>query len=152
MNSLPVELSELETAARRIRLIGRLLSRVGQNGSDPGSPTRSEQGILALLEEHGPLTAKRLAELEALRPQSVAQTLDALEKSKWVRRERSAVDRREVLNTINEAGSLALEHGRRHRQQWLVRAFQEMLDPDEQVRLVSALELLEKVAKAEVDD
>lgn len=104
---------------------------------------------MALLEEHGPLTANRLAEFEALRPQSVAQTLDALERAGLVRRERSAVDRRKVLNTLTEAGAVALDHGRDLRQQWLVRAFQETLDPAEQARLISALELLEKVAKAE---
>lgn len=106
---------------------------------------------MALLEEHGPLTAKRLSELEALRPQSIAQTLDALERSGWIRRVRSSSDRREVLNTLNEAGALALEAGRQLRQQWLVRAFQEKLDPEEQARLVSALELLERVAAAEID-
>lgn len=151
MNSPPVETASLEAAARCIRLIGRVLSRVGQARSSVGSPTRSEQGIMALLEEHGPLTAKRLSELEALRPQSIAQTLDALERSGWIRRERSSSDRREVINTLNEAGALALETGRQLRQQWLVRAFQEKLDPEEQARLVSALELLERVATAEID-
>lgn len=149
MISQPVGLADLELSARRIRLIGRLLSRVGQSGSSLGDPTRSEQAILALLEEHGPLTANRLAELEALRPQSVAQTLDSLERAGLVRRERSAVDRRKVLNTLTEAGAVALNHGRDLRQQWLVRAFQEALDPAEQARLISALELLEKIAKAE---
>jgi DNA-binding MarR family transcriptional regulator len=151
MNRKTVPRIDLELGAKRIRLIGRLLSRVGQAGAAAGGPTRSEQAILALLEDVGPLTIKRLADLESLRSQSVAQTVDGLEQAGLIRRERNTEDRREVLNTITAAGRLALDLSRQVRQQWLVRAFEQSLNQDEQQRLMSALELLERVAHTNLD-
>jgi DNA-binding MarR family transcriptional regulator len=59
----------------------------------------SDAQFLTLLEVHGPLTPGRLAELSGLRTGTVTGVLDRLERVGYVRRERSADDRRKVIVT-----------------------------------------------------
>ncbi|CUU59090.1 DNA-binding transcriptional regulator, MarR family [Parafrankia irregularis] len=57
----------------------------------------SDTQFLTLLEVHGPLTPGRLADLSGLRTGTVTGVLDRLERAGYVRRERSAEDRRKVI-------------------------------------------------------
>jgi DNA-binding MarR family transcriptional regulator len=59
----------------------------------------SDAQFLTLLEVHGPLSPGRLAELSGLRTGTVTGVLDRLERVGYVRRERSADDRRKVIVT-----------------------------------------------------
>ncbi|MGW7526373.1 MarR family winged helix-turn-helix transcriptional regulator [Streptomyces sp. NPDC054783] len=62
----------------------------------------TEEKTLDLLQRHGPLTAKDLAELTGLAPASVTGLLDRLETKDFVRRVKHPTDRRRVLVELNE--------------------------------------------------
>ncbi|MCC5478140.1 MarR family winged helix-turn-helix transcriptional regulator [Streptomyces sp. NPDC059680] len=62
----------------------------------------TEEKTLDLLQRHGPLTAKDLAELTGLAPASVTGLLDRLEAKDFVRRVKHPTDKRRVLVELNE--------------------------------------------------
>ncbi|AKJ13792.1 transcriptional regulator [Streptomyces incarnatus] len=62
----------------------------------------TEEKTLDLLQRHGPLTAKDLAELTGLAPASVTGLLDRLETKAFVRRVKHPTDKRRVLVELNE--------------------------------------------------
>ncbi|MGJ5750821.1 DNA-binding MarR family transcriptional regulator [Streptomyces puniciscabiei] len=62
----------------------------------------TEEKTLDLLQRHGPLTAKDLAELTGLAPASVTGLLDRLETKGFVRRVKHPTDKRRVLVELNE--------------------------------------------------
>src|SRR5579859_6179683 len=103
---------ELGLAAERLRKVLRLLHRRAQGPSSAEEPTRSEQAILAWLEERGPMSVGTLAAAEHVRPQSIGQTVDMLEQRGWAKRTRAPQDRRQVLVTLTGAGRRALAIGR----------------------------------------
>ncbi|MEV6943707.1 MarR family transcriptional regulator [Streptomyces sp. NPDC051172] len=61
----------------------------------------SEEKALDLLERHGPLTAKDLAERTGLAPASVTGLVDRLEAKEFVRRVKHPTDKRRVLVELN---------------------------------------------------
>jgi len=61
----------------------------------------SEEKALDLLERHGPLTAKELAEHTGLAPASVTGLVDRLEAKQFVRRVKHPTDKRRVLVELN---------------------------------------------------
>jgi DNA-binding MarR family transcriptional regulator len=139
------EAAPAEQAAARLRGIVRTLNRRARAEATEEGPTRSQQGVLAWLEESGELTAHRLAALERVRPQSMGQTVDALVRQGWVVRTPHPGDRRQVLLAITRAGREALGQGRRGRQAWLAGAMQRLLSDEERLAVLGALELLERV-------
>ncbi|MGW3205020.1 MarR family winged helix-turn-helix transcriptional regulator [Streptomyces sp. NPDC001135] len=62
----------------------------------------TEEKTLDLLQRHGPLTAKDLAELTGLAPASVTGLLDRLEAKGFVRRVKHPTDKRRVLVELNQ--------------------------------------------------
>ena len=62
----------------------------------------TEEKTLDLLQRHGPLTAKDLAELTGLAPASVTGLLDRLESKGFVHRAKHPTDKRRVLVELNE--------------------------------------------------
>ncbi|WP_031166328.1 MarR family winged helix-turn-helix transcriptional regulator [Streptomyces durhamensis] len=62
----------------------------------------TEEKTLDLLQRHGPLTAKELAELTGLAPASVTGLLDRLETKGFVRRVKHPTDKRRVLVELNQ--------------------------------------------------
>ncbi|MDQ2812204.1 MAG: MarR family transcriptional regulator [Actinomycetota bacterium] len=140
----PVD-KEIVDAVARLRLVVRALNRRAQAETGPGSPTRTEQAVLAWLDDRGVLTASVLASLEQIRPQSMAQTIDAVERRGWVERSADPDDRRQALITLTEAGRIALDRGRRLRQAWILEAIRTRLDAQEQHALIAAIGLLERM-------
>ncbi|MFF7354729.1 MarR family winged helix-turn-helix transcriptional regulator [Streptomyces filipinensis] len=62
----------------------------------------TEEKTLDLLQRHGPLTAKELAELTGLAPASVTGLLDRLETKGFVRRVKHPTDKRRVLVELDQ--------------------------------------------------
>ncbi len=137
--------AELDLAAERLRKVLRLLHRRAQGPSSAEEPTRSEQAVLAWLEEQGPMSIGALAAAEHVRPQSVGQTVDMLEQRGWARRTRTSRDRRQVVVSLTQAGQHALAIGRDLRQAWLIHALATRFTPSERARLIDAITLLERV-------
>jgi DNA-binding MarR family transcriptional regulator len=139
----------IDEIAARLRVVVRLLYRRVQTETGEGSPTRSEAAALAWLEERGPMTLGALAQLEQVRQQSMSQSVDALQERGWATRAPDPGDRRQVIVALTEAGRAALEAGRRVRQAWIVEAIATRLDDSERRTLAQALDLLERIARAE---
>ena len=62
----------------------------------------TEEKTLDLLQRHGPLTAKDLAELTGLAPASVTGLVDRLEAKGFARRVKHPTDKRRVLVELNQ--------------------------------------------------
>ncbi|MFE8943356.1 MarR family winged helix-turn-helix transcriptional regulator [Streptomyces sp. NPDC003233] len=62
----------------------------------------TEEKTLDLLQRHGPLTAKDLAELTGLAPASVTGLIDRLESKGFVHRVKHPTDKRRVLVELNQ--------------------------------------------------
>jgi DNA-binding MarR family transcriptional regulator len=140
--------ADLEQMAERLRRVLRLLHRRAQAPSTAEEPARSEQAVLAWLDERGPLTIGTLAALEHVRQQSISQTVTMLEQRGWARRTQSSQDRRQVLVTLTAAGRRALNVGRDLRHAWLLHTLTTRFNPAEQARLKESIALLERI----VDD
>jgi DNA-binding MarR family transcriptional regulator len=62
----------------------------------------SDGQFMTLLEQHGPLTPGRLAELSSLSTGTVTGVIDRLERAGYVRRDRDPTDRRKVIVSREE--------------------------------------------------
>jgi DNA-binding MarR family transcriptional regulator len=139
--------TDLELAAERLRKVLRLLHRRAQGPSSAEEPTRSEQAILAWLEEQGPMSIGALAAAEHVRPQSIGQTVDMLEQRGWAKRTRTSRDRRQVVVALTGPGRHALALGRNLRQAWLVRTLTTRFTPQERTKITDAITLLERIVE-----
>ncbi len=140
-------MNELNAMALRLRTMIRLLIRrayivVGEKG-----PARSEQGVLAWLDEKGEMTPGALAAIEKVRPQTIGQTLDALDRRGWIKRTPHPRDRRQVLISLSLSGRKALARGRELRQAWLVHELQK-LNPKDRKTLIAGIEVLDRIAQS----
>jgi DNA-binding MarR family transcriptional regulator len=138
-----------QQAATRLRAVIRTFNRRAQVDTGEGSPTRSQQAVLAWLEDRGPLSASELATLEGIRPQSMSQTVDTLASRGWVTRGAHPKDRRQVLLTLTKDGVAAVNKGRQTRQAWLTDALARRLTAAELDTLLDAIGLLERVVAEE---
>jgi DNA-binding MarR family transcriptional regulator len=66
-----------------------------------------EAAILAIVDEHGALSQRRLSELTRVNPTLIVKLVDVVEHKGWVRRERSATDRRSYALAITADGKRA---------------------------------------------
>ena len=77
---------------------------------------------LGHLDRHGPMTAKSLAQLERVTPQSVAKAIATLQARGLVTRRSDPSDGRAHLIDLTDAGASALHDDRRLRNRWLTEA------------------------------
>lgn len=89
-----------------------------------------------------------MAQLESMRPQSMAQTVAELQEEGLVERRPDPRDRRRALVELTDRGTLALEHDRRRREGWLASAIARELSAKEQAVLHEAAALLRRLAES----
>jgi DNA-binding MarR family transcriptional regulator len=140
-------MNEIEAAAQKLRTAIRLLHRRAWAVSGRNGPTRSEQGVMAWLDEKGALTPGTLADAEKVRPQTMGQTLEALDRRRWILRRPHPDDRRQVLITLSAAGRKALYQNRKRRQAWLVGELRQ-LAPRELRTVIEAADILDRIAQS----
>jgi DNA-binding MarR family transcriptional regulator len=131
--------------ARDLRaLLGKLKRRLREqaHGADL---TPSQVSVLLRLEKDGPATASSLARAEGMRPQSMAPVIAALEGAGLVSGAPDPADGRQTLLSLTEACRKWVEEGRAARQDWLTRALQAHLTPQEQDTLAQSIELLKRL-------
>jgi DNA-binding MarR family transcriptional regulator len=133
----------IEKEAARVRMVIRRVMRQADALRDKDSPTRSEQAVLAMLDEKDAMTPRALADAQQVRPQTMQQTLDSLGKRRWIRRADHPSDRRQILISLSVSGAKALEKGRLLRQAWLVGELGK-LTRTERRTLDEALSILER--------
>lgn len=103
--------------------------------------------VLGTLRGSGPVRISALAETENVRPPSMTRTVSCLQDQGLVARTANPDDGRQVLVSITERGTTALEEDRRRRQAWFddhLRA----LTPAERETLRAALPVLQRIAGA----
>lgn len=138
-SALAVELHEL---------MGRLRRRLREQ-SDAGDLPPSQMAVLRRLEREGPQTVTTLARAGGMRPQSMGATVAALQAAGHVSGTPDPEDGRQTLLSISAASRRWLREGRAARQDWLLRAIQAELSPQEQVLLGQALGLLQRLVDAQ---
>jgi DNA-binding MarR family transcriptional regulator len=81
-----------------------------------------------------------------MRPQSMGAVIAPLEAAGLVSGAPDPGDGRQTILSLTDACRKWVEEGRAARQDWLTRALQARLSPEEQDRLADAVELLKRLA------
>jgi DNA-binding MarR family transcriptional regulator len=140
--SPPVELLELANALGvRIGRLVRILVR------DVEGPSRTQQAVLATLEDAGPRRITELAAAERVAQPSMTVLVSRLERRGWVERRPDPEDGRVVMAAITDDGARALARVRAARAEALA-ARLDVLTPDERRTLAAAIPLLDRVIDA----
>ncbi|MFC8304931.1 MarR family winged helix-turn-helix transcriptional regulator [Specibacter sp. NPDC057265] len=102
-------------------------------------------GILRHLAEHGQATASELAAAILVSPQAISLGTRELVAAGWVMRQADVVDRRKIWMQLTEAGVAQFERESAAGLEWVSRAANSRLTPDERELLSAALPLLRKL-------
>jgi DNA-binding MarR family transcriptional regulator len=113
--------------------------------------TISQLSTLARIIERGPMTASALAQLEHVRPQSIAEIVNALKAEGLVGTEPAAADGRKVMLSATEAGRDLIRAVTASREAWLAQAIDAVVRAEELPVLAQAIDLLNRLAEWELD-
>lgn len=140
-----------EVAVRLSVALKRLRSRLREeSGTTSTGFTISQLALLHRLIEAGPATAASLAAAEHVSQQAIAQSVATLKAGDLVRTRRDPGDGRKVLISPTESGLALYSSLLASREAWLVRAIDAVVAPGERAALGTAIELLERLAAAEL--
>ena len=128
-------------------LIGHLKRRL-QDRSLIGDLTASQVAVLSRLDRDGPATVTVLARAEGMRPQSMGATIAVLEAAGLVIGTPDPTDGRQTLLSLTPACRERIDASRVARQDWLQRAIEASLSPDEQAELARSVGLLRRLAQS----
>jgi DNA-binding MarR family transcriptional regulator len=144
--------ASVEDSARRAALdvriaFSRLRRRMREVRSNDDALSALQASVLARLGKGEAASASALAELEGVRPQSMATTIGSLEALGLVNREPDPADGRRQLLSLTDAGR-AVESGNLDaRREWLADVMAERLTEAERQTLVNAAAILEKLVR-----
>ena len=125
-------------------LMGKLKRRLRAQ-AHVGDFTPFQVSVLLRLEQDGPATASSLARAEGIQPQSIAPVIAALKGAGLVSGAPDPADGRQTIVSLTPACRTWIEEGRAARQDWLTRALQTRLSPDEQNEVAKAVALLKRL-------
>ena len=151
----PMETSRSRSAAsdavRLAMAVSRLRSRIRIEAglSSTGIPI-SQLAVLARIIDEGPTTAAALAAGEHVTQQAIAQSLATLKGRGLVQKQADPSDGRKSLVTATAAGRELRAALLASREEWLTRAIDAAVRPEERARLSEAIELLERIADVEL--
>ena len=126
-------------------LLGKFKRRL-RDQAQLGDLTWSQVSVLSRLAREGPATVSTLARAEGMRPQSMGANVAALEAAGHLTRSPDPDDGRQAILSLSDACRAWIEAGRVAREDWLFRAIETKLAPDEQEDLARALRLLDRLA------
>jgi DNA-binding MarR family transcriptional regulator len=124
-----------------IARLSRLLRR--QGGS---TLSVTQYSALAVLNKHGEMTPRELADHERVQPPSMTRTVAALEAQGLISRRPHLTDGRQVVLTLTDQGRDLLAEQRRLKEAWLAQRLSE-LSPIERDILAMAAPVLEKLSR-----
>jgi DNA-binding MarR family transcriptional regulator len=138
---------DVDRAAADLRAcLGPLVRRLRAVHGD-GELTLSQVSVLVRLERDGAATPGALAAAEAITAQSMGAIVAALADRGLVRRDPDPADGRRVIVSLSPAGRRSLSGVRQEKARRLARAIRGGLDTDEQVQLIAAIPLLERLGR-----
>ena len=126
-------------------LLSRLKRRLREQAG-AGDLTSTQVSVLGRLDRDGPATVTALAKAEGMRPQSMGANVSALEAAGLVSGTPDPNDGRQTILSLTPACIEWIKEGRTARQDWLFRAIQAKLGPEEQEELARAIDLLNRLA------
>lgn len=124
---------------------GKLIRRLREH-SQTEDFTSSHKSVLLRLERDGPTTVSALARAESVRPQSMRVTIVALQAMKAVSGKPDPADGRQTLIELTPGFRKKIAAVRAAKDDWLTRAVQTQLSPQEQRELAAAVKLLQRLA------
>src|SRR5471030_235180 len=125
--------------------LGKLIRRLREQ-THPNDLTSAQKSVLLRLDRDGPATVSALARAESVRPQSMRITVAGLEAMKAVSGKPDPTDGRQTLVDLTPGFRETLKASRAAKDDWLVRALQAQLSPQEQGELAAAVKLLQRLA------
>lgn len=125
--------------------VGRLKRRLREQAL-ANEQTPSQVAVLDRLERDGPASITALAQAEGVRSQSMGATVASLQALEFVAGSPHPSDGRQTLWVLTEHYRRWIAERRAAREDWLARAVEAQLQPDEQQRLAEALALLDRLA------
>jgi len=131
----------------RLRLaIARTARRLRQEAGGDLSPSMT--AALATIENHGPLTPSRLADVERIKRPTVTRVLARLEQEGLVERSADPSDGRSTLVSTTKDGRALLKRLRSRKNAYLARRLRELPAEDVEV-LARSAEVLERLLDEE---
>lgn len=134
------------TLASELRItLGTLYRRMREQvrGSDF---TPAQVSVLLRLDRDGAASVSDLARAEGVRPQSMRLTVAGLEATGTVSGSADPNDGRRTLIDLTPAFRKTLGKNRAIKDDWLTRALQQQLSPQDQKELAAAVRLLQRLA------
>ena len=140
------ETPKLAALAGELRIsLGKLIRRVREQ-AHPGDFTSAQKSVLLRLDRDGPATVSALARAESVRPQSMRVTVAGLQAMGAISGEPDPADGRQTLIDLTPTFRKTVYASRAAKTDWLVRALQAQLSPQEQDELAAAVKLLQRLA------
>jgi DNA-binding MarR family transcriptional regulator len=131
--------------------ITRLRGRIRKEIELPAAGwSTSHLTVLRRTIDEGPITTSELSNREHVRPQSMAETVNALRSAGLMLGESDPTDRRRRLLTVTAAGRALMESVQTSKEAWLSRAIEHVLDREEQQVLNTAVEILDRLTDSSV--
>lgn len=145
-SSTPPENPCTAALAAELRIsLSKLIRRLREQ-THPNDLTSAQKSVLLRLDRDGPSTVSALARAESVRPQSMRITVAGLEAMQAVRGQPDPSDGRQTLIELTPTFRQYLTESRAAKDDWLLRALQDQLSPQEQDELAAAVKLLERLA------
>jgi DNA-binding MarR family transcriptional regulator len=136
-----------EIATELTMAMTRLRARLRLESSAPlRSWTWSQLSTLRQIIKHGPTTAAALAQIEHVRPQSIAETIAALKADDLVTTAPDPADRRKSMISATPRGHQISDSVIEQREHWLTRALDAATTPAERQLLADATTVLNRLA------
>jgi DNA-binding MarR family transcriptional regulator len=144
-----------DTAKVAVRLavaVKRLRSRMREeSGATSTGLSVSQLSIFSRIMNEGADTAASLAAAEHVSQQAIAQSLAVLKADGFVAMRSDPTDRRKSLISVTAAGRRLVDSIHASRDDWLIRAIESAVGFDERGALDKTIELLERLADAELN-
>jgi DNA-binding MarR family transcriptional regulator len=144
--ALVSEAPSLAALAGELRIsLGKLTRRLREQ-AHAGDFTSAQKSVLLRLDRDGPATVSALARAESVRPQSMRITVAGLQAMEAVSGRPDTTDGRQTLIDLTPRFRETLKASRVAKDDWLFRALQMQLSPEEQGELGAAVKLLQRLA------
>src|ERR1700692_1759664 len=139
------EADKISALAAELHAVGGKLKRRLREQASAGDLTPSQTSVLMQLDRDGPTTVTALARTEGVRSQSMGATVAVLEAAGLVSGSPDPADGRQTILSLTPACRELIRSGRAARHDWLFRAIQTKLTPEEQEQLAAAMSLLNRL-------
>ncbi|MFJ2173585.1 MarR family winged helix-turn-helix transcriptional regulator [Streptomyces sp. NPDC087851] len=147
MTEIPGTQQSAATAQRLHDAMKRLRARLrAESGQHATGLTLTQLGVLASVVREGPVTAARLAALEHVSAQSIAQSLAVLKAAGLIHSEQDPRDGRKKLMSPDPTATALVDKLLTGRATFLARAIDQVVAPHERADMEKAVELLERLA------